>query len=80
MNRLVVHQEGKRSAARAGKKGSRQKKNAWQSRHAFNGQLTRSATYFFFSLSSIFLFRYLASFSAEDRSPRLADDLSDESA
>src|SRR5439155_26830017 len=34
----------------------------------------------FFSSSSIFLFRYLASFSAEDRSPRLADDLSEESA
>jgi hypothetical protein len=40
----------------------------------------RERAYFFFSSSSILRFRYFASFSAEDRRPRLADDLSDESA
>ncbi len=38
MNRVVVHEESKRGAARAGEKGSPPNKNAWQLRHAFNCQ------------------------------------------
>jgi len=38
MNRVVGHEEGKRSAARTGEKGSPPNENAWQLRHAFNGQ------------------------------------------
>ena len=34
--------------------------------------------YDFFASFSIFRFKYFASFSADDRSPRLAEDLSDE--
>src|SRR5882724_10483747 len=44
MNRVVVHEEGKRSAMRADEKGSPPNKNAWQSRHAFNCQRNLNTT------------------------------------
>jgi len=44
MNRMVGHEEGKRSAMRADEKGSPPNKNAWQSRHAFNFQRNFNTT------------------------------------